>query len=183
LRPAISYRLKDWISLEGGLGLFCTFESGAGDTFEWRPWEGVKLYWPETKKSKRKLVLSHFARLEQRLQYGVDSGDKESTMRFRYRLGTTIPLNTETIIEKSYYAILQVEVFADLIGGAEEFSADRDRFTAGLGYTINKNWGVELRYTFQRFRESAEDSFHASEQIIHIKVITGIKIKDLFRKQ
>jgi hypothetical protein len=182
LRPSISYRLKDRISLEGGLGLFYTFDSGAGDRFEWRPWEGVKLYWPETKQTKRKMVLSHFARLEQRFQYGVDSGAEEFTMRFRYRLGTSIPLNTKTITEKSYYAILQAEVFADLIGGMEEFSAGRDRFTAGMGYAINKNWGIELRYSLQRLRESAEDSFHASEHIIHIKVITGIKIIDLFRK-
>ena len=87
LRGGVAWRTRDWLSLEVGLGGFYTYERDEEeeDTFELRPWQGVKLRWP-TFDGPRRLAFTHFARLEQRIV--AHDGGRWWRVRFgRARLG------------------------------------------------------------------------------------------------
>jgi hypothetical protein len=132
LRGGLAWAAKDWLSLEAGAGAFYTYErrDEVADTIEIRPWQGVKVFWPSVSTSRR-IVLTHFLRLEQRIF--VREGDAEFDLRMRYRLGTSIPLNAPTITKKAFYLPLSIEGFFNGKGDLEEVFADRLRVTAGLG--------------------------------------------------
>ena len=74
-----------------------------------------------------------------------------------------------------------LEFFADLIDEAPEFFAKRNRATVGLGYVINKNWTVDLRYHRQRSRATIEEEFRASTNVIDFSVKSSFRIRDLVK--
>jgi hypothetical protein len=178
LRGGLAWQRKDWLALEAGAGAFYTHEKQdeVADTTEIRPWQGVKLYWPSVR-APRRIVLTHFFRLEERIF--VREGETDFGLRVRYRLGTSIPLNAPTITDKTLYLPLSAEGFADFGGDLEETFADRLRVTAGLGYIMDDNWGLELTYTAQRSRGTTGEEFKTTDHIVRFRVSTTVKIKDL----
>jgi len=102
-------------------------------------------------------------------------------MRLRYRLDTKIPLNTYTLEPGAFYVPLAIEFFADLVDEAPEFFAKRTRTTVGLGYVINKNWTLDLRYHRQRSRATIEGEFKTSTNVIDFSVKSSFRIRDLVK--
>lgn len=178
LRGGLAWAAKDWLSLEAGAGAFYTHEKRdeVADAIEIRPWQGVRVRWPSVN-APRRIVLTHFFRLEQRIL--VREGDADFDLRFRYRLGTSIPLNAPTITKKTLYLPLSAEGFANGKGDLEEVFADRLRVTAGLGYVLNDNWGFELTYTAQKSRNTTEMNFTTTDHIVRFRASTTVRIRDL----
>ena len=176
--PWVAWRTKDWLSLEAGLGGFYTYERDeeVEDTFELRPWQGARLRWP-TFHGPRRIALTHFARLEQRI---VSRGDSTSfDLRFRYRFSTSVPLNKPTVQTKALYVPFSFEGFLNPSQQIEEAFADRLRITAGLGYVATPNWTFRLVYTAQKSRNTSGVDFETTDHIVRFSVITTVKIKDL----
>jgi hypothetical protein len=110
LRGGAAWRTRDWLSLEAGVGGFYTHERDeeVEDTLELRPWQGAKVRWP-TIDGPRRLALTHFARLEQRIVRR--GGDRSFDLRFRYRFSTSITLNKPTVQVKAFYIPFSIEGF------------------------------------------------------------------------
>ena len=124
------------------------------------------------------MVFTHRLRLEERISEAVGWG---FAMRLRYRLDTKIPLNKYTLEPKAFYLPLAAEFFADVIDEAPEFFAKRNRATIGLGYVINQNWTVDLRYHRQRSRSTLEEEFKTSSNVIDFAVKSSFRIRDLVK--
>jgi hypothetical protein len=174
----VAWETKGWLSLEAGLGGFYTYESDeeVEDTIEIRPWQGAKVFWP-TINARRRIGLTHFARLEQRIV--TRGGATEFDLRFRYRLSTSIPLNKPRVQVGALYVPFSIEGFLNPADAVEETFADRLRITAGVGYVANPNWTFKLAYTAQKARNTTAEDFATTDHIVRFSVITTVKIKEL----
>jgi len=149
IRPSLHWRPRQIIGVHGGFGFFYTFLKQDHNEFEFRPWQGAKLHWPNFWRLKWTL----FVRLEERFAW---AGDFAFKFKMRFKLGTNFPLNNKSIINKTFYIPLAFELFVN-IGKAQEQFADRNRFETGLGYRINPQFTVRLLYTLQAFKDESFD--------------------------
>jgi hypothetical protein len=175
---AASHDLNSRLRLAGGLGLYQTFQPETDNIFELRLWQQATLYWPDIHGPLRRFVLTHRLKLEERFTH---AGDWGLAIRFRYRLATSIPLNTHGLETGSFYIPLAAEFFADVGEEAPGFFAETSRFSAGVGYVMNEKWTIDLRYTRQSSRETILDEFDTTGHIIDLSVRTSIRIKDLVK--
>ena len=173
-----SYDLGKHFRVDGGVGLYYTYQPEDDDTLEFRLWQGGTAFWPDTSGLARRLVFTHRLRLEERF---TDSDGWDFAMRLRYRLDTKIPINKYTLEPGAFYLPLAAELFADLSGEAAEFFGDRSRLSVGLGYVLNKNWTLDLRFQRQRSRSTSEEDFTRSGNVIDFMVKSSIGIRDLVK--
>jgi len=173
-----SYDLGQRFRVAGGVGLYYTYQPEIADLFEFRLWQEGTAYWPDSPGAVRRLVFTHRLRLEER---ATESERWVFAMRLRYRLDTKIPLNKYTLEPGAFYLPLAVEFFADLIDEVPEFFAKRNRASIGLGYVMNKNWTLDLRYHRQRSRSTIEEDFTRSGHVIDFTVNSSFRIRDLVK--
>jgi hypothetical protein len=173
-----SYDLGERFRVAGGVGLYYTYQPEIADVFEFRLWQEGTAFWPDSPGAVRRLVFTHRLRLEERITEAVGWG---FAMRLRYRLDTKIPLNKYTLEPKAFYLPLAVELFADLIDEAPELFGNRSRLSVGLGYVINQNWTIDLRFHRQRSRSTIEEDFKTSGNVIDFTVKSSFRIRDLVK--
>ena len=166
IRPTLAYRWKEKIRFLGGFKFAYTSQDILANTFEIRPWLGIKINWPKI----RRFTFQHFLRLEQRFQFNTGSDSWASETRLRYRLGTRVPINHPTIIDKTFYLPLWAEFFRNARGDLTERFASKVRLTAGLGYRFDKKWRLEFEYTYQGSRSFRQDEFGGSDNLFHLKL-------------
>ena len=65
--------------------------------------------------------------------------------RYRYRLGTTIPINNEVVKEKTFY----LNVWNELFFTNREPFFERNRLFVGLGYEFDKHLAMQTGYIHQ----------------------------------
>jgi hypothetical protein len=126
---------------------------------------------PREQAPRRRIVVRDLVRLESRnfFYYGAGSG-AESTWRFRNRLECLVPLNRERISDEgARYLLADWEWFVPL-EDQEERSANRQRLRTGLGYRRRFNWRFEAIYIRTRSRNTIEDGFDTSDNIINVRV-------------
>jgi hypothetical protein len=160
-----SYDLGEKLRVDVGLGLYYTYQPEDDDVFETRLWQGGTVFWPDSPGLVRRLVFAQRVRLEERF---TDSGGWDFALRFRYRLDTKIAINKYTLEPGAFYLPLAAEFFADLTGEATEFFAEQSRLSIGLGYVLNKNWTLDLRFLRQRSRSTSDEDFTISSNVIDV---------------
>jgi hypothetical protein len=159
-----SYDLGERLRVAGGVGLYYTYQPTA--------------FWPDSPGAVRRLVFVHRLRLEERITEAVGWG---FALRLRYRLDTKIPLNKYTLEPGVFYVPLAVEIFGDLTDPAPEFFAKTNRLTVGMGYVINQNWTVDLRFHRQGSRSTIDEDFKTSGNVIDFAVKSSFRIRDLVK--
>jgi hypothetical protein len=103
-----SYDLGEHFRVDGGVGLYYTYQPEDDDTFEFRLWQGATAFWPDIPGSVRRLVFTHRLRLEERF---TNPDGWDFAMRLRYRLDTKIPINKYTVEHGAFYVPLAAEFF------------------------------------------------------------------------
>jgi len=172
LRPSIRYIPQALWEVHGGIGLFQTFYKDEYNTFEIRPWQGVKIKWP----SFEPVYFSHYVRLEERLLF-PEGSPLEFNFRFRYRLATKI--NTYRFSNEDQIFITgYAELFADFGPKIQEVFRNRARFAAGIGYKTHKDWSFEFHFVGQHGRSGKDDQFNIASRLYQIKVR-----RHLFKKE
>jgi hypothetical protein len=174
-----SYRKNSRLNFDLGTGLYYTTRPLDSDLVEFRTWEGVTAYWPESAGRVRRFVLTNRFRLEQRFtrQTGSSSWDMDS--RARYKLSTAIAINRKELEPGAFYGYLGGELFADLSEDNSRLISDRSRFSIGLGWLTTKQWMLETLYTVQNNRDTAASSdFTLTDHIIELRIKTTVRIRD-----
>ncbi len=134
-----TYKINKQFSATSGFGSYNTYSEGG--TFK-KPIQNKEIRtWAQfnMKQSLSILNLEHRYRAEQRF---TSNGYKN---RFRYRLGTVIPLNNKVIKEKTLY----LNIWNELFFTDKEPFFERNRLLLGLGYEINKNIAIQSGYIHQ----------------------------------
>ena len=165
LRPSVRWKPKDLYDLSGGIGVFQTFYKDTTNTFEFRPWQGLRVTWPTFKK----ISFYEYIRLEERFNFVQGRGDMEFNLRFRFKIGTRIPIyffpNAGSI-----FAVADIEWFMDFGQEISELFSNRTRLGAGVGYKMNTFWTFEFHYVWQRSRVGDDNEFKTSDNLIQFKV-------------
>ena len=173
-RPGVQWSAGSLVDIAGGIGIWYTVQKIIPNSFELRPWQGVKIHWPTL----GRFNFDHYARLEQRFNYsmGVDE-IWNFALRSRYRLNVTFPLNHPGIIDNTLFVRINAEFFLNLGKSLEERFVDDRRYTVGLGYRFNPIWRLELLYVIEQSRAFSEEGFKVNSHIIQVRLRTFI-LKD-----
>jgi hypothetical protein len=162
----------------GGIGLFYTHNDTTSNQLELRPWLGVLIKWPRFKT----ITISNYVRLEGRFIWDTADWDLDETLRFRYQLGTRIPLK-QNRIQKYYYVPLSVEMFANLGHDVADVYSSQMRINVGLGYIFNYIWVGEFHFTLEKSRSGQDLVFDTSDLIFRFQVKHLWSAKDYMERE
>jgi hypothetical protein len=180
--PNVEYAARNWLDLVGELGAGYTKQTDDVNTFEVTPRMGVRFHLfsrgvpmrgvrLRELPPMRRVVVRDLVRFESRNFFYTGSGSgTDSSVRFRNRLELLAPINREKITDDgARYLLADWEWFIPLDEPDERF-ASRQRIRAGLGYRHSFAWRFEALYIWTRSRNTLEDDFHTSDNIIDIRV-------------
>ena len=138
LKGGLSYDLDKNFTLTLAGGRYATYDykalSDGPLTIEKRLWQQIVI-----NQYLLRLKVEHRYRIEQRW-FDLRDGTNQFRNRIRYRLNAFLPINHTTITNRTAFLSVYDEIFLNPKGPAFE----RNRFYAGLGYQIDKNWIVQL---------------------------------------
>ena len=146
-----------------GIGFFYTIIDNSAILLELRPWQGVRIHWPNF----GRIGIKQSFKLEERLLWETETWAFDPALRFRYKLGGRIPFNEP----RSFYLSLFGEAFANVGGESVAILRNRMRGYIGLGYKRNETWTVELEFMLQRSRGNVVEDFNVSDLIFRLKVL------------
>lgn len=166
LRPSIRYHWTYELDFLGGLGGFLTLEEVDYNTIELRPYQGVRLNWPNI----WRMNFKHRGIVEERFIWN-NQGEFDPNLRFRYRIKTKLPLNKPSMSYKTLYIPMSYEIFANVGPKEVERFHNRARAIVGMGYVFSEKWIGEFEVTFQRSRSTKTDELILSDRIFRFKLI------------
>ena len=181
LTPNVEYSPKGWLDLVAEATVGKTKQTDDVDTIEVTPRVGVRFHLLSREKPvrlhvrekppTRRIIVRDLVRVEWRNFFYSDAeSETDSTVRFRNRLEFLVPLNKERLThDGARYLLADWEWFIPLDDPAERF-ANRQRIRAGIGYRRSFNWRFEALYMWTRSRNTIEEGFTTSENIIDIRV-------------
>jgi hypothetical protein len=146
--PNIIYEAKPW--LQGWSGVLVTWKnnSPSGDTREFRPYVGVKVFVPNSVH----IHIFDWTRYEWRRTTNTDKDTVTRVWRFRTRPGVEFPLSAEAWQPGTFYGLANGELFV------EHHFVDAVRFMSGAGYIKNDRVRLEFNYVFELSRSSSTDT-------------------------
>ena len=90
IRPSIRWKKHKLWELHGGIGFFFTINVDEVNTFEIRPFQGIKVNWPVFKP----IRFNHYVRIEERFNFPTDTWELEFNLRVRYRFALRAKIHT-----------------------------------------------------------------------------------------
>jgi uncharacterized protein DUF2490 len=179
LTPNVEFSPRPWFDLVAETVIGRTTQTDDVDSTEVTPRLGVRFhlfsraqqFFVLEQAPRRRIVVRDLVRVESRnFFYSGGDTDSDSTVRFRNRLEFLVPLNKPRITDDgARYLLADWEWFIPLDDPDERF-ANRQRIRAGLGYRRSFNWRYELLYIWTRSRETIDEGFSTTENIIDIRV-------------
>jgi hypothetical protein len=166
INPSVVYNLNVNTVVRGGIRFIYTNEMTTSNTFELRPWQGIRFIWPRTKY----LIISQYARLEQRFTFYTENSDFDFALRARYRIMAKTPNLRLEAIDQIFYFFTSFEIFGNIGKAIEETFVDRTRLTFGMGYFFSQPFRMEITYTFQGSRGGSEDGIKIGVHIIRLRL-------------
>jgi hypothetical protein len=166
INPSTLYTLSSRTALRGGIRFIYTNEITTSNTFEIRPWQGIRFIWPRTKF----LIVSQYVRLEERFTFYREDDNSDFVVRARYLIMAKTPNLTWKSINQTFYFLASFEFFANLGTAIEETYVDRTRLTFGLGYLLSKAFRIELNYILQSSRKGSEEGVKFGVHILRLRL-------------
>lgn len=166
IHPAFVYDANAFIDVRGGMRFIFTWEGNATNTFELRPWQGVRFLWPKT----NWIVFSQYIRLEQRFTFGIEDGSFDFVVRARYRIMAKTPNIRLVSLNQTFYFLTSFEIFGNVGKAIEESFVDRTRLTFGMGYFITQAWRAELHYILQGSNLWTEEGAKLNVHIFRLRI-------------
>ncbi len=166
LRTQINHQLTGALSFHGGLNFLYKFNDKAYNSMEIRPWLGTKIRWPHI----WRFNVVHYLRFEQRFEHTNYIHDWENNFRFRYKLGTSIPINHASIQDNTLYGILSYEFFS--VSFEDDFrlaTAATHRYDIGLGYRQNAKNIYEVLAITLRSRNEDQGNYSLSGMVLFLR--------------
>jgi hypothetical protein len=179
--PNVEYSPNGWLDLVGEATLGYTKQTNDVNSVEVSPRVGIRLHLfsrytdalirKHELSPKRRLVVRDLVRVESRnfIYSGAGRGT-DSSWRFRNRLEFLLPINKPKLTDDgAAYTLADWEWFVPLDEPEERF-ASRQRIRTGLGYRRSAAWRYEVLYMWTRSRNTIEDGFSTSDNIIDVRV-------------
>lgn len=156
LRSINEFSYPDYYEIKGGLGYnitknhkpligigrYVTYKDKRSDKEEFRVWLQDVI---DIKKGRVKF--ENRFRLEQSWFYEPKTDKNSTRNRLRYRLNVTVPINNSEVKEGTLFANAYNEIF---FSRPADPTLSRNRVYGGLGYQIDKTFGISGGYLWQR---------------------------------
>lgn len=151
--------------LHGGIGFFFTNNLKDPNRLEIRPFQGIKLTWP----NRPRIKIQHYVRLEERFDLETTNWDNTFGLRFRYQAEMVLFLKGDWLsFNNGFYLPVSLELFWNLIG-TKQFN-DAVRIIPGIGYEFSSKWKGELHIGYFYTRNTVEDVFGTNDLVLRIRV-------------
>jgi hypothetical protein len=180
--PNVEYAMTHWLDLIGEATVGYTKQSDDDNTFELTPRAGVRfhvfsrrvpVYGPHVRElpPKRRVVVRDRVLVESRNFFYLGAGSGSSSdLRLRNRLELLVPINRPNLTDDGVrYWLVDWEVFMP-VGDPDERFANKQRVRAGLGFRPSVAWRFEAIYAWTRSRNTIEDGFQSSDNIIDFRL-------------
>lgn len=177
--PNVEYSPNAWLDLVADTTVGYTKQTDDVNTTEVTPRLGVRFhlfsrarrFQAFERTPNRRIVVRDLVRVESRnFFYSSGETESDSTVRFRNRLEFFAPLNKERITDDgARYLLADWEWFIPL-GDPDERFANRQRIRTGLGHRRNFNWRYEVLYIWTRSRNTIDEGFSTTENILDVRV-------------
>jgi hypothetical protein len=151
--PNIIYHATPWLQGWGGVFVDWKHDPSSGNTREFRPYFGVKVFVPNSVH----LHIFEWTRYEYRRTTNTDNDTVTRVWRFRTRPGVEFPLSAQAWQPGTFYGLANGELFV------EHNFVDAVRFMFGTGYIRNDRVRVEFNYVFELSRNSSSDPLAYSD--------------------
>jgi len=166
VRPSIRYHLARFpCEGRGGLGVFYSYNEDDPNQLEVRPWLGLLLKWPKI----GRMTFSSYVRVEDRLIWTLGEDSFDSQLRFRYKLGTKIPLVSKQQ-EKFWFFPVSAEWFMNVGQDVADKFAGRLRLDGGVGYVFSWVWVAEFHVILQESRSGQSQQFESDDLIFRVMI-------------
>lgn len=166
LRSQFSRQLSGLVSVDGGLITIYTQSEDDNDAIELRPWVGTKLRWP----SFWRFNFVHYLRFEQRFRHTMGINDWENNFRMRYKLSASVPINHQSLTDKTFFGVLAYEFYSVSFDVDIRFAAaDIHRFDVGLGYRRNVKNTLEATVVAFSNRDDQSEHYSLTSMVLFLK--------------
>lgn len=134
VRTRAIINLGSYINFQPGIDFHYTWYKEFINTSELRFFQGVGVNWPNIGRFK----VDQFLRFEQRI-FNIRS-TTELGLRTRYQVKVNVPLNNNSITNKTFFMSPRCEVFYPHDKQIKEVFANTIRYGTDLGYNGSSNW-------------------------------------------
>lgn len=166
INPAFLYRSDEELTFQAGSRLMYTDNASTPNTFEVRPWQGVRYIWPRF----RRLIFDHYLRLEERLVWSTEIGEFDFSLRSRYRIRMRTMDFLLPLIPTKFTSSVSIEIFMDITSEISENYVGRNRITFGLGNHVTDDLLVEINYILQKSRKEVTSDFESVDHIFRLRI-------------
>ena len=165
--PGLTYSLKHWLQLSGGMLTRYTDNEQSADKLELRPFAGVKLFVP----NKIEWNIYNYTRYEFRDTENLDTHDWTAYSRIRSRFGVEFPLcaRDRAWQPKTWYGLADVEP----IYRFDHNTIDPLYVRGGLGYVLSDRLRLELIY-YAQFARTSGGSLAYTDNIFQLNIKIGL---------
>lgn len=171
-RSTLTFKPRKWVDLTCGLWLIYTDQTTSLDTFETRPYVGLRLNWTTW----RGIKLNNYFRVELRIQFELGADNTQISNQFRDRIQALIPINKRDLSENGvWYAIADVEWFWNSNQELQERFQSRRRYRLGVGWKKSDAWSFQFIYTLQQARDTIGAPFSTTDHIFRFRSIQTFK--------
>ena len=179
LTPSAEFAMNNWLDAVGEGVLSRTDQTDHLRTTELAGRGGLRLHLFSRQEHlffrehlpKRRLVIRDLVRWECRHLSYSDDTPTSSSWRFRNRIEFLYPLNRPNLgSDGAVHLLGDWEWYVQLKGDLSERFANKRRFRAGLGYRRNRTWQMEALYMRSASRNTIDQPFATSENIIDLRV-------------
>jgi len=152
--------------MHGGLILMYKFSEIDDNAYEIRPWLGVKARWPNF----WRFDFVNYLRFEQRFEYTVANDDWNNNFRVRYKIGSNVPINHNSLVDKTLYAAIAYEFYSESFGNDVRWTtAATHRFDFGLGYRQNIKNRYEALLVALNGRDDVTGDYSLSSVVLFLR--------------
>jgi hypothetical protein len=165
--PGLTYSVRPWLQLWGGLQTLYTDNERSADKLELRPFAGVKLFVP----NEIKWNIYNFTRYEFRDTENLDTHDWTAYSRVRSRFGVEFPLTSRSRAwqPNSWYGLTDVEP----IYRFDRATIDPLYVRGGLGYVLKDRVRLEFVY-YAQFTRSGGGPLEFTANIFQLNIRIGL---------
>ena len=166
IRPSLRFQVGPILSIHAGIGLFYNHLTDTDHYLEIRPFEAIRIGWPNI----GPLKFKHYIRFEQRY-FNFPNYENELLHRGRYRIKAKMPLNKKTVQQKTLYIPFSFEWLATANDEISVIWASQSRAMLGVGYILNETWMFEFEYMHLWSKDLPSEQFQASDQVFRLKFL------------
>lgn len=179
IRPGIRFSHKPLLDIEKspleyhfGIGTFFTINILEENSLEIRPYQGLKIKYPNLEH----MLFDHYFRIEERIELNVGNTENEFGFRGRYKIRVFFTWK-EDQLDRGFSYPLSLEIFANL--NKSLLFNDVFRLSGGVDYRQNRIWSGRFELSYHRTNNTAVGGqvtndlifrFRFYQRIIHKKL-------------